>query len=305
MPGLLWTALILGAIGALVFIIWRILKRKGDKDAPIFGWIALVLSLLVLVTGASSMMTIVTTKNVGVVTSFGKPVGTLDNGLHPKAPWQKVTELDGGIKTDNHVRTDADPNGCTTVRIAHQSTACVDNSIRWRIKQTAADVLFRDYRDFDTIRDSLVTRELGAVLNEVFKDYDPLATDQSGNTTSPAQDVLSKKATELLRQQIGSQIEVLNVIVPIVHYDPDTQGRINALQAEVANTRIAKQRQSTADATATANGKLAASVSRDPNVLVSNCFDILDRMVKEHQAIPAGFSCWPGGQSALVVPSTK
>jgi regulator of protease activity HflC (stomatin/prohibitin superfamily) len=253
---------------------------------------------------ASSSVTIVSTKNVGVVTEFGKPVGSLNNGFHLVAPWQKVTELDGAIQTDTHSGTDQkDSTPCTSVRIAHQSVACVDNSIRWRIKQGSADRLFRDYKDFANIRDSLVTRELGAALNTVFKDYDPLATDEKGNTLSPSQDTLSSSVTKLLQAQIGDDIDVLNVIVPIVHFDDQTQGRINALQAEVANTRIATQKQQTANAEAEANRKLADSVSKDPNVLVSKCFDTLAEMIKQKQPVPAGFSCWPSGGSAVVVPS--
>jgi len=284
-------------------------QRRGrhlDWAVSTVKWVFVGFTALsVLLLGLSSY-TIVSTKNVGVVTSFGRPVGSLDNGFHLIAPWNKVTELDGAIQTDSHAGTDPkDTTPCTSVRIAHQSVACVDNSIRWRIQPGAADRLFRDYKDFANIRDSLVTRELSAALNTVFKDYDPLATDDKGNTISPSQDVLSEAVTKLLQAQIGDDIDVKNVIVPIVHFDDQTQGRINALQAEVANTRIAKQKQQTADATAEANRKLADSVSKDPNVLVSNCFDILAQMVKDKQPVPAGFSCWPSGGSAVVVPSGK
>jgi regulator of protease activity HflC (stomatin/prohibitin superfamily) len=286
-------------------------RRNRDADflaiaVPVSKWVTVALFALAGLLFGLASTTIVSTKNVGVVTEFGRPVGTLDNGFHVVAPWQKVTELDGAIQTDSHAGNGKDDTSpCTSVRIAHQSVACVDNSIRWRIKQGAADRLFRDYKDFANIRDSLVTRELGSALNTTFKDYDPLATDDKGNTTSPSQDFLSAQVTKLLQAQIGEDIEVLNVIVPIVHFDDQTQGRINALQAEVANTRIAKQRQQTADAEAEANRKLADSVSKDPNVLVSKCFDTLAEMVKQKQPVPPGYSCWPGSQSALVVPSTK
>jgi hypothetical protein len=58
------------------------------------------------------------------------------------------------------------------------------------------------------------------------------------------------------------------VIVPLVNYDQATQDRINALNVEKANTRVAEQRAKTAAAEAKANEVLAASVSNDPNVLV-------------------------------------
>ena len=52
------------------------------------------------------------------------------------------------------------------------------------------------------------------------------------------------------------------------------------------NTRIAKQRHQTVEAEA--DRKLSRSISKDPNVLVSKCFDALKDMVREEQQIPAG-----------------
>jgi hypothetical protein len=46
----------------------------------------------------------------------------------------------------------------TTVRLGNNSTAFVDNSVRWRIQPAAADELFLDYRQFENVRDNLVTR---------------------------------------------------------------------------------------------------------------------------------------------------
>jgi hypothetical protein len=76
-----------------------------------------------------------------------RPAGTLSNGLHVKAPWQSVTEMNGTIQIDNHTGEAA-----TTVRLGNNSTAFVDISVRWRIQPAAADELFLDYRDFDNVR---------------------------------------------------------------------------------------------------------------------------------------------------------
>jgi acetone carboxylase gamma subunit len=70
-------------------------------------------------------------------------------------------------------------DAATTVRLANNSTAFVDNSVRWRVQRAAAGELFLDYRDFGNVRDNLVTRELGAALNEVFSNFDPLAPENS------------------------------------------------------------------------------------------------------------------------------
>lgn len=241
-----------------------------------------------------SCIAIVGTKKVGVVTSFNRPVGTLSNGLHLKFPWQKVHELDGAIQTDTH--------NDTTIRLGNQSTATVRNSIRWRIRPGTADELYRDYRDFDKIRDSLVTRELTAALNEVFKTYDPLGSikDAAADAKRSTPTEFGDAVAEALRKRIGREIDVRNVIIPLAEYDPATQSRLNAYQEEIANTRIAEQKQRTAEANAKANRKLASSVSRDPNVLVSKCLDTLAEVAKANQPLPAGFSCWPGGRESAI-----
>lgn len=48
-------------------------------------------------------------------------VCTLSNGLHAKAPWQSVTEMNGTIQIDNHTGEAA-----TTVRPGNNSMEFVD-----------------------------------------------------------------------------------------------------------------------------------------------------------------------------------
>lgn len=308
MPANLSLAVFLLVVALLAAIVWR--SRRGSSASPTSaafrrwtGYAALATAALAVVLLATSCVTQVTTKNVGVVTSFGRPVGALGNGLHLKAPWHKVTEFDAAVQTDTHKAGDGG-GSCTDIRIGNQSVACVDNSVRWRIVQDSADDLYRDYREFENVRDSLVTRELDAALNEVFADYDPLAgVDTNGASTAPSLDELSEAVTTRLRQKVGQQVEVLSVIIPLVSFDKTTQDKINDYQAELANTRIARQKQQTADAQAEANRKLSSSVSNDPNVLVSRCFDILSEMVASKEPVPAGFTCWPGGGAGIVLPS--
>jgi regulator of protease activity HflC (stomatin/prohibitin superfamily) len=254
-----------------------------------------------------SFFAIVGTKKIGVVTSFNKPVGTMDNGLHTKAPWQKVVELDGAIQTDNHLcRKDA--NTGIDVRIGNQSISCLDVTIRWRLRQGASDALYRDYRTFDHIRDSLVTRDLIQSLNDVFVDYNPLGNINNEKVAAPPSlERMSSRVKALLvgrtgnSGRIGDQIEVLSVFIPIVHHDGQTQQKINQYQAARADTRIAGQKVQTATNEAKANKVLAGTVTKNPYVLVSKCLDLVKGRTTP---LPAGFNCWPGGSSAVVVPQT-
>lgn len=246
-------------------------------------------------------VTTVSTKNVGIETTFGKPSGELSNGIHKKWPWEKVTEMDAAIQTDTFVK-----DNCLQVRIANQQTACVYTNFQWRINPNAAQELYRDYRTFDHVRDALVTRRLTAVVNEQLANYNPLnsvagADLPAGEKKNPSLAEIAHNVNEQMKKEIGGTIEVLSTIIPIMTFDPETQARINQLQQQVALTRVALQSQKTASAQAAANKKLSASVNNSPNVLVSHCYQILETMVKNGQNVPAGFSCWPGGGVAAVI----
>lgn len=277
------------------------LKTTSARWTTISGVALLVLSLIMFMT---TTLVQVSTKNVGVETTFGKPSGELSNGLHLKWPWEKVTEMDAAIQTDTYVKND-----CFQVRIANQQTACVHINFQWRINPAAAQELFRDYRTFDHVREALVTRRLTAVVNEQLATYNPLnsvagADLPPGEKRNPTLTQIAKAVNVQMAQEIGGKngsIEVLSTIIPLITFDPETQGRINQLQQQVALTRVARQSQRTAEAQALANKKLAASVSNAPNVLVSHCYSILETMVKNGQAVPAGFSCWPGSKLTGVI----
>jgi regulator of protease activity HflC (stomatin/prohibitin superfamily) len=282
-----FVAMLLVIVTVIALLIRATSKNPAGRTRALrIAAVAGGLAIFVLILGST---TIVSTRNIGVVTTFGRPGATLSNGLHIKAPWQSVTEMNGTIQIDNHTGEAA-----TTVRLGNNSTANVDNSVRWRIQPAAADELFLDYREFDNVRDNLVTRELKAALNEVFSDFDPLAPENSEGANVQA---LGDQVAEKLRTKVGGQIEIINVIVPLVNYDQATQDRINALNVEKANTRVAEQRAKTAEAEARANGILAASVTNDPNVLVSKCLDA----AREARISPLG--CWPNTTVVPTVPA--
>jgi regulator of protease activity HflC (stomatin/prohibitin superfamily) len=286
-PWQVFAAMLLLIVTVVALLVRAMSKNPGGRTRALrIAVIAGALTIFVLILGST---TIVSARNVGVVTTFGRPSGTLSNGLHMKAPWQSVTEMDGTIQIDNHTGELA-----TTVRLGNNSTAHVDNSVRWRIQPAAADELFLDYRQFGNVRENLVTRELRAALNEVFADFDPLAPENVEGTNVQA---LGDEVAEKLRAKVGGQIEIINVIVPLVNYDQATQDRINALNVEKANTRIAEQRSKTAEAEARANEILAGSVSNDPNVLVSKCLDA----AREAGISPLG--CWPNTSVVPTVPA--
>nr|WP_078354122.1 SPFH domain-containing protein [Mycobacteroides chelonae] len=276
MPPTMWITLILLIVAGIALVATPIL-RKEDRPASLL--VTGVAGVLALVFGIFASITTVGTRQIGIETTFGRPNGsTLSNGLHFKAPWAQVTEMDGAIQIDQHKGDNR-----IKVRLGNSSTADADVSVRWQIKQDATPELFVQYKTFDNVRTNLVTRNLQVALNEVFASFDPLEPKNLDKSPLPE---LSTQARDILATKVGNQVEILDVAVPTIDYDDGTEAKINQLNQERAATEVAKQAQQTADAQATANGKLAASVSHDPNVLVSKCLDI----AKERGL---ALLCWP------------
>jgi regulator of protease activity HflC (stomatin/prohibitin superfamily) len=298
---------IFGLVGLAIAAIGRkaATTRDGKGASLIGGGIVWFIGLLLFI---FSCLTIIGTHDIGVLTTFGRPSGSLSNGLHLKWPWQAVTKLDGRIQTDTYASNGYNgsdqvgaQDGCVNVRIARQATACVNLTIRWQLTRGGVDYLFKNYKTNDNIRDNLLHRDLQTAVNVAFARYDPLALDASGDSTQPTTAQLAGTVKSALVGQVGQWLNVSTVFIPIFNFDPATQSRLNGLQQQVAQTRIAQQAEQTAAAQAAANKALAASVSHDPNVLVSKCLDILNEVVQKGGSLPAGFSCFPGSQSGVAV----
>lgn len=289
--------LILAVLAALLSLIPRArpeattAERQRAQAARVGGRLlaigCVVIALLFAILGS---FTIVGTRAVAIVTSFNRPTGTtLDNGVHPKWFWQSTSEMDAAIQIDKYVGDHR-----IKVRLGNSSTADADASVRWQIRQDAADELFVQYKTFDNVRVNLVERNLQVALNEVFASFDPLAPQNLDTSPLPA---LSVSAKNLLTQKVGNQVEILDVSVPVIDFDDNTEGKINQLNAERANTAVAKQAKQTAIAQGEANRELASSVSNDPNVIVANCISkALDKGIS-----PLG--CWPANGVVPTIPA--
>lgn len=308
MPILFILSLLVLLAGMVLVIIWLnqpklAAQKKGDERDYSYSRsttnyrrtyrMAAQLTLVagVLLLGLSSL-TMVGTKTVGVVTSFGKPSGTpMTSGLHVKAPWAKVHKFDAAVQVDKYSGDD-----CVGVRMAGQTTACVSAVVTWRIVPSQANSLYQDYKDFDRVQQTLVANNTTATLSKVFASYNPLQQVSDGHAISATPDVsgYAQSVKTVLQSAVGSSIEVVSVTTPYIKYDSTTQDRVNDLQAEVANTRVAEQKKLTAQAEAAANRTLSASVSHDPNVLVSKCLDLLSSVAQAGGSLPNGFTCWPG-----------
>lgn len=240
-----------------------------------------------------STATVVSTRNVGIVTTMGRPNGELSNGFHVVAPWQDVTEMDGAIQLQKF-----EGDHSMEVRLGNNSTAKANVTIQWRLDPRSAPSLFLDYRSFKNIEENLVDKELGVAMNTELAKFDPLAPGNSDG--APLVDI-STNVQRDVQTAVGHRIEIQRVFVPLLSYDPATQDRINALNVEKANTRVAEQAKKTAEAQSEANKILAATVSNDPNVISNNC---ITASIAKNLPVQG---CWPlpAGGLTIATPGGK
>lgn len=100
-------------------------------------------------------------------------------------------------------------------------------------------------------------------------------------------------------------VTIESITVSKVGVSAATQAKVDEFMAAVGETRIAAQRTETAAKEAATNEALAASVSNTPGVLTSKCLDLVKESIATGALLPAGFTCWPGAGSAVVVPSAR
>lgn len=209
-------------------------------------------------------------RTVGVVTAFGKPTGTLSNGLHLVKPWEDVEKMDASLQTNRYTGDSA-----IGVRLANQSEAKADASIQWQLREEDAEQMYLDYREFERIHNDLVDREFRASVNAVLASYNPLdaeAIAKGGIDLNEYADDIKKD----MQKRMGKSVEVRSVALPIINYDEDTQRKIDQLQSEVANTRAAEQSKKTAKEIAEANEIMRRSLSDE--VLSQRCIEAAEKV---------------------------
>ena len=260
-------------------------EKTGARTA---GGALLVVGAVII---AMAMTVMVPARTVGVVTAFGKPTGTLPNGLHVIKPWEKVEKMDASLQTNRY-----SGDGAINVRLANQSEARADASIQWQLREEDAEKMYLDYREFERIQNDLVDREFRASVNAVLARYNPL---DAGAIAEGGID-LNKYADDIktdMQNRMGGAVEVRSVALPIVNYDEETQRKIDQLQSEVANTRAAEQSKKTAKEIAEANEILRKSLS--PEVLSQRCIEAAEKV----GAAPVG--CINGANATPLVDMRK
>lgn len=286
---------ILGVVIGGGVAVYGVASKNGGALAG--GIAGVVIGVMFLVFGGIRSVPV---KSVGVLTSFGHVEGDLTPGFHWEVPWTSANILPETIQT-----TTFNGKNCLDVRIGGQQTACLDATIQWQVRDSAAPQLFNNYDTsgtnvLDTITTAVVIREFESVVNQTLGDYNPIEdVSQNGTAGNSQFSTFGPKVQHTMRQDIGSQINVIRVIMPILHYDSSTQSRLNTIQAQYAEAAIATEQIAVNDAQAKANAAIANNVSA--GVLIQECLQLVQSAAKTNYALPAGFSCFGAGSISLAV----
>ena len=319
-------AIILFIATAILFVAAQ--AYKGSRDYPnsttgcrIAGAVVGVLAIVCLF---GSLMRSVPARSIGVPTTFGSVGATMGPGLHfPVNPFSSVNIVPETIQTDvfkqgGGTGTEKSENSCITVRIGGQQQACLDATIQWRILDTGAPSLFKDFNGttatldltdqsgfIGTIASNVVVREFEQVVNNVLGDYNPIE-DVSATVTGKSNSEFSKFdpiIEQQMQQDLKGRVQIISLFTPFLHYDPTTQARINSVATQFADTAIAEQEIQTNTEQALANSKIGSSLSSQQ--LQYQCLTITESALKEGDTLPVGWNCFGGSSTGVAVTPGK
>jgi SPFH domain / Band 7 family len=321
MPGWFITAIVFVVLGLLVIVGSVFAGNRGSRlFVGSLGGLFVVLAIIATIISSYDR---VDTRNVGIITAFGRPVDVHGAGIVWHAPWKKVSELSEAIQLqafesnsyDDAAQGKGSDNNpaAINVRLANNSNAYVDENLNWRLREGAAPKLFQDYGGanvFQTIKEQLVDRQAQVALSKVFANFNPqvmlaAAASQPGQPaqmTAPAQGAdlpaMAAQVKKDLQDAVGTEIEILDVRIPRIFYDPPTQQRIDAYNQKVQETINSAQDVKTAEQNRLAAEQRANQPPPDLRIAIFNCLNDQVRAGKD----PAG--CWGqiGGQPLVQIP---
>ena len=276
----------------LIFLVALFVGFQSRKHGSPIGFTPAVASLVAfaLATLAFSFTT-VDPRAVAIVTGFGKYQGTLDSGIHFKAPWEKTEEFTTRLQS-------ADLEGDEGVAVTFKGggSGTVNATFRWSISDDqgagGAKALWEKYKDFDTVSTTLVYREgKDAVLN-VANDYTP-------NDARTRQDEIGQQIKDRMAERLkpyGVIVDSVSVLsMPLDERTQASLDKIVSSQNDVERAKADKERAKIDNETAELREKSGAL---SDGALRRLCLDVVNNWdVNKNGQLPATFDCGMSGEA--------
>lgn len=273
--------------------------KARTRDGKLLGMamtgVGFFVALLVFVLGS---VTSVPSRTVGIVTEFGKAVGTVDSGFHWLSLWSEVTEFPTSNQPLDLDASDGDGK-VVEVKFEGGGSGYANVNIVWQAQDNKSAVtLYDNWKDFGLVGRNVVEPQTHTIVSQVVGKYAPEEAIKSENNKKISDDILSA-LNDLFNNQ-GIKIE--SVAVKKIDVDKVIQERINRKFVADQNIEIARKDQERAvieEATNKAKEKSLTS-----GALSAECLEIT-KLWNDDQSgpLPASWNC-NGGSLPLTV-STK
>ena len=186
---------------------------------------------LTFVVGAISLtvacMSVVPTRNVGIVTTWGKPTGrTTGAGLQWTAPWSDVDDWDASGQTYAHLG-----DQCVWVTVTGPRNVCIPVQVEWNADPAQAPENWAAFKEadgktrFETWVSRRIDPQMTAAIISTFATFDPFAAvnKDTGDVGVPDLNVsYRQKLIDALRATLGGQISVRSIAFGRPTYDNAT-----------------------------------------------------------------------------------
>ena len=263
--------------------------RNSREPIGPFPAVGLIVAFIIVTLGFS--FTTVDARSVGIQTGFGRYYDTLDNGFHFKAPWTGVEEF-----TTRLQNADLEGDEGVAVTFKGGGSGTVNATFRWSISDDQGDggakALWEKYKDFDTVRDTLVYREgKDAVLN-VANDYTP-------NDARTKQDEIGQQIKERMEKRLkpyGVVVDSVSVLsMPLDERTQASLDKIVSSQNDVERAKADKERAKIDNETAKLREQSGAL---SDGALRRLCLDVVNNWdVNKNGQLPATFDCGMSGEA--------
>ena len=329
-------ALIIGVIGILgtggVIFTDRI-SRNPKVWSVVGGVFSVILAGgLVLL----SMFQSVPTKSEGVMTSYGRVIGTpYGPGGHLVDPWRTLVIVQDTIQSDSF--SDANGSGpdiqlpsgthgdCIKVRLGGMNQGCANVQLQTLVNPAAIPELYASYSSYgpnlsQDVDQFVVKRELTTDLNRVLGDYNVIA-DVAANLTACEQKGQSACSAVTASQfsqfdpqilsalqkdpELAGKITVLDVNLQNISFDQTIEDGIKKIQTFYLETVEATQQERTNAAISLANAALVnpkTGQSLTPAILQYDCYQVIAAAIKAgYTGLPATLSCSGSSSNSVLV----
>jgi hypothetical protein len=257
------------------------------EDRFLAGCVLAVAGVLGGVALISSMISFVPTRNVGIVTAYGKATGrTTGAGMQWTKPWEGIDDWDATRQSYNHLgdKCEKPGDGSLWVLIAGQRNMCVRVQVNWETTtQKRATENWATYRDrddmnrFEVFTHSQVIPGINSALLSVFKDFDPLSLIDPATGEAKAPDLdgqFTGKLKTAINATLGDDIKVMGVAWGLPGYDGPTTNLISQYGQKILEKRNLKVDSD--------NAGTRSTIARNTGVpaAVQQCLDLVKALGK-------------------------